>query len=149
MTDSQASPSGAKVPVWFWILAGLLTLWNAFGVYDFVGSNWMADSYLANYTPEQQAYFTSFPGWFIVVWGLAIFTAFFGAAALLIRNGLAAPLSLASVVLYILSSIYTLGLAGGMAVMGTVGLIMSVVIFLILLGQFFLARWAKGRGILR
>lgn len=149
MADTQTAPAGAKVPVWFWIVAVILVLWNGYGVWDFIGTNFMADTYLQAYTPEQQAYFTGFPMWFTVIWAVAILTAFFGAVALLIRNPLAVSLSFASVVLYILASICSLFVLGGMAVMGMVGLIFTVVLFLILLAQFWVARWAVGRGILR
>lgn len=148
MTDTQTAPAGAKAPIWYWIVAVILVLWNAYGVWDFIGTNFMADSYLQAYTPEQQTYFTSFPMWFTVIWALAIFSAFFGALCLVLRNGLAVTLSLASVVIYIIASICSLFVLGGMAVMGTIGLVFTVVIFLILLGQFWLARWAKTRGIL-
>ena len=148
MPDLATAPAGAKTPVWYWIAAGLLTLWNAFGVYDFLSTNLMPETYLQAFSPEQQAFYSSFPMWFIVIWGLAIFTAFFGAISLLLKKTWAVLLSMASVALYVLSSIYSLLIAGGLALMGSTGTVISVVIFIILLFQAGFARWARNRGIL-
>ena len=148
MSDLASAPAGVKIPVWYWIVAGLLTLWNAFGVFDFLATNLMSEAYLQAYTPEQRAFFTGFPLWFIIIWGLAIFTAFFGALSLLLKKSWAVMLSMASVALYVLSSVYTLLIAGGMALMGTTGMVMSAVIFVILVFQAGFARWARNRGFL-
>lgn len=145
MTDTATR---AKTPIWFWIIAGVATLWNAFGVYDFIMTNTRNEAYLAAFTPEQMAYFTSFPMWFTIVWAIAVFAAFIGSVLLLLRMGLAVPVFLASVICYAISVIHNFVLSNGMEIIGTTGVVMSAVIGLILLGLLFLARWAKARGIL-
>jgi len=144
MTDTAR----AKTPIWFWIVAVLATLWNAMGVFDFVMTNMRNNAYLANFTPEQLDFFTSFPMWFTIIWAIAVFGAFIGSVLLLLRMGLAVPAFLASVVCYVISLIHNFALSNGAAVMGTAGIVMAALIGLVLLGLLFLARWAKARGIL-
>lgn len=140
--------AGVKTPIWFWIVAGLATLWNASGVFDFIMTNTRNEAYLAAFTPEQMAYFTSFPMWFTIVWAIAVFAAFIGSVLLLLRMALAVPVFLASVACYVISLIYSFGLSNGSELMGMTGVVMSALIGLILLGLLVLARWAKARGIL-
>lgn len=145
MTDAA---NGAKTPIWFWIVAVLATLWNGFGVVDFVMTQTRNEAYLAGFTAEQLAFFTGFPMWFTLVWAVAVFAAFFGSLFLLLRKSWAVPVLAASLVFYAISLVYNFGFSGAMDIMGMTGTIISLVIGLILVGLFFLARWAKARGIL-
>ena len=58
-----------KAPWHLWLIGIVTLLWNAGGLYDFLMTNWNAESYLAHFTPEQQSYFADYPTWLIPIWG--------------------------------------------------------------------------------
>jgi len=145
---SDDNTSGGKTPVWYWIVAVLAVLWNGFGAFDYYMTQSRNADYLAAFTPEQLAYFTSFPTWFSAVWALSVFGALLGSLLLLLRNGLAIPVFILATLCYAIALVYNFGLSGGMEIMGIAGVITSLIIGLILIGLLILARWAKSRGIL-
>lgn len=140
---------GRKTPIWFWIVAVLALLWNSVGVIDYVMTQTKNEGYLAGFSPEQLAYFDAFPSWYVAVWALAVFTAFFGSIALLARARFAAQLFSASIVLFVINVIYGYGFLDGYSMMGAFGAVFSFVIFLTLAGAILFARWARKAELLR
>lgn len=139
----------AKTPVWFWIVSVIGLFWFAMGAFDYTATQYRLDFYLAGFTEEQLAYFYSFPSWHIAVWAISVFGSFIGVILLLMRNKLASLFFLISLISYIISAIYLFGFTEAVAMMGIGSVIFSAVIFLSILGYFWLARWASTRGILR
>lgn len=148
MTDHSAN-IGRRTPIWYWIVAVLALLWNSVGVIDYVMTQTKNEGYLAGFTPEQLAYFEAFPSWYVAVWALAVFTAFFGSIALLARTRFAVHLFTASIVLFVINVIYGYGFLDGYSMMGAFGAVFSFVIFLTLAGANLFARWATRAQILR
>ena len=149
MTDTQTAPAGAKVPIWFWIVAVLLTLWNAFGVMNYVMAQMMPDALMASMNEAQQAYYLATPAWAIGIWATAVFAAFIGAAALFFRAGWAFYLVVLSVVLYAIQTLHTFAFRDAASVMGFGNVVLTAFIFAVLLAQFWFTYWAGKRGILR
>lgn len=142
--------SQVKTPVWFWILAVIAVLWNAMGAWDYVATQFRFEPYLSEFTEEQLAFFFGFPVWYQAVWAIAVWSAFSASILMLLRRKLSAQLFLISIISFIVSAIYIYGFTNGLEIMGGPGpLIFSAVIFLSLLGFFWLARWAGQKGILR
>ncbi len=50
-----------KTPLHLWIVGVLSLLWNAFGAYDHVMTQFRNAQYLSVFTPEQMAYFDNAP----------------------------------------------------------------------------------------
>lgn len=145
MTFSQA-----KTPVWYWILAVIGVLWFAMGAWDYSATQLRIDWYISNFTEEQQAYFYSFPAWYVATWAISVWGSFIGAILLLMRMKLASLLFLVSLISFIVGAIYSFGFTNGIEIMGGMAaIIFSIVIFLSVLGYFWLARWASQRGILK
>ena len=44
-----------KAPWHLWLIGIVTLLWNAGGLYDFLMTNWNAESYLAHFTPNNKA----------------------------------------------------------------------------------------------
>lgn len=143
------SATRAKTPVWFWILSVIGLLWFAMGAFDYTATQYRFEFYMASFTEEQLAYFYSFPSWHIAVWAISVFGSFIGAILLLIRNKLASLFFFISLISYIVSAIYLFAFTEAVAMMGMGSVIFSAVIFLSILGYFWLARSASASGILR
>lgn len=138
-----------KTPVWYWILAVIGLLWFAMGAFDYTATQYRFDFYLAGFTEEQLAYFYSFPSWHVAVWAIAVFGSFIGAILLLMRNKLASLFFFISLISYIVSAVYLFGFTEAVAMMGMGSVIFSAVIFLSILGYFWLARTTSAKGILK
>jgi len=144
MSDTQV-----KTPVWFWILAVIAVLWNAMGAWDYSATQLRLEWYLSGFTEEQLAYFFGFPAWYEALWATAVWTAFLGSIALLLRRKFASILFLVSIICFIASAIYSFGFTPAIEMMGIGGAIFSAIIFLSLLGFFWMARWASSAGIMK
>ena len=141
--------SQAKAPVWYWILAVIGLLWFGLGAWDYTATQLRLDWYMASFTEEQLAHFYGFPTWFYAVWALSVWGSFLGAILLILRMKLASLAFLVALVTYVISAIYSYVLSDAYAVMGMFGVVFSIVIFVSVLGYFWLARWASQRGILK
>ncbi|MDZ3833449.1 MAG: hypothetical protein U0S50_16775 [Sphingopyxis sp.] len=145
MTDS------AKAPTHMWIVGIASLLWNAFGAFDYVMTKLNNPDYMAAFTPEQQQYFTSFPLWANIGWGLGIWGAVLGSVLLLARSRHAETAFLASLVGLALSSAYQFGLhyADLMRMFGIFPLAFTVVIWAIGIALYLYARRQVAAGVLR
>jgi hypothetical protein len=76
---------GAATPWHLWAVGGLTLLWNSVGIFSYMMTELgrLADFGM---TPEQIAWFDSFPAWATAVWALGVWGAFFGSILLLLRS---------------------------------------------------------------
>lgn len=144
----HATATGRKTPIWFWIVAVLAVIWNFGGVYDYVMTQ-TSDAYLEGFPPEQIAYFTEFPSWYVAIWASAVHAAFLASLALVLRLKIAFALFAASLILFVVNTIYIYGFTPAMEMMGAGGTVFSAVIFASLIALTWLSRWAIRREILR
>ena len=147
MTDDTMKTTTAT-PWHLWAVGVLALLWNGFGGYDYVMTQTANAAYLAQYTPEQRAYFDSFPMWMEAVWAIGVWGGVLGSVLLLMRSKWAFHAFLASLVAFAVSVVYG-QTSGGAAVMGTTGMIFSAVIFLLGLGFVMYSRMMSRKGVLR
>jgi hypothetical protein len=90
-----------RAPAWFRIVAVLLLLWGAMGVFACVQQVRLGAEAMGPSTAYDRALYLSLPGWYNVVYAVATGAGLAGAAALLARSRHARPLfalSLAAVV---------------------------------------------------
>jgi hypothetical protein len=121
----------AKTPMHLWIVGIVSLLWNFMGVFDYLMTKLEADFYLSQFTPEQLEYFTSFPAWFTVFWALGVWGAFVGSIGLLMRKKWALWAFGISFLGLVVSSIYNFGFSEGAEIMGSGGMVFTVVIYLV------------------
>jgi uncharacterized membrane protein (UPF0136 family) len=76
---------GTATPWHLWVVGGLTLLWNSVGIFSYMMTELgkLAD---LGMTPEQIAWFDSFPAWATAVWALGVWGAFFGSILLLLRS---------------------------------------------------------------
>jgi len=136
-----------KPPVWFWVLAILLLLWEAGGVYACVMQIRMgAASWPAGMEYDRRIYL-SMPVWYNWVYAIATFGGLLGGLALVLRRSLAVPLYIVSLVAIVVMFGYVFAATDMIAHKGFVAATgFPIVIFLLGLLAVWLSRTAKARG---
>lgn len=149
MTMTEDAETTRSVPRHLWLVGILAVLWNAFGCFDYFMSHSQPETYLANMmTPEQIESFMAMPAWATAAWAIAVWGALLGSVFLLLRRNWAVPVFAVSIVSMLISFAHNYFLAGGYAVSGMLGLVMTGVIILIQFALFFYARALARRGVL-
>ena len=66
-----------RTPIWFWIVAVVALLWNAFGGYDYTMSHLQGEAYYrqVGMTEAQIAYMAAYPTWMHGAWALGVWGA--------------------------------------------------------------------------
>ncbi len=139
----------ASTPRHLWVVGIIALLWNAMGALDFVMTQTKNEAYMGEFTPEQLDFFYGFPLWLVVFWGVAVWGGVIGAVVLLLKNRLAVPIFLASLIAMLTTTFHNFVLSNGMEIMGVFGAVFTGVIFVIALALFLYARSMQARGVLK
>jgi hypothetical protein len=142
------APASSQTPWHLWAIGIVAVMWNGFGAYDYLATVIPIESYMQRFTPEQRAYFESFPVWAVSAWAIAIWSSVLGSLALLIRKRWAVWLFGLALVAMVVSYVYTMGISDGMEMMGTAAFVMTLIIFVIAIGLFLYSRAMASRGVL-
>jgi hypothetical protein len=89
-------PSLAKPPLWFWVLAGLLALWGGMGVAGYHVDLATSPADRAGLDAYDRQLYATRPAWFMLCYGLAVWSGLLGSLLLLARRRFARPLFLVS-----------------------------------------------------
>ena len=144
MSEAQTT----KTPRHLWIVAGLALLWSLFGAMDYVMTQTRNEAYMGQFTPEQLEFYYSFPAWLVAFWAIAVWGGVLGAVLLLMRKKLAVPVLVVSFFCMVVVAIHNYGFAGGADVVGGVGTLFSIDIFVVALALVIYARGMARRGVL-
>ena len=134
-------------PWHLWLIGVIGSLWSSMGVVSFVLTQMKVEAVMSQFPPQQREYFESFPLWAVAFWAIWVFGGVIGCLMLLLRNRLAFPVLLASVIGAMVSNLGGLFLLGGMKVMaetGGLGLTVYPVIFAAFLAYYARAMSRKG-----
>ena len=135
-------------PKHLWIIGIVTLLWNMMGAFDYLMTQTKNASYMAQFEQAQLDYFYNFPTWLVVFWALAVWGSVAGSVLLLMRKRQAVPVFIASFASMVITSIYNFGFSNGAEVMGSMGFVFSVVIFIVALGLWLYSRAMQVRGVL-
>jgi hypothetical protein len=141
--DAAVTPQ--PTPWHLWLVGILGLLWNAMGAFDYLMTETHNESYMSRFTPEQLEFFYGFPMWVVAFWAVAVWGGLLGAILLLLRKRLAAPVLLVSFLAMIVTAIHNFLIANGLEIMGGMGFLFTVLIFLFALILWLYAR-AMARG---
>ena len=94
----MASTFQTKPPVWFWIVAGLLLLWECGGVFACVQQFRLGADAMPDATDYDRTLMASMPVWYNWVYAVATGTGALAALALILRKAVAKPLYIVSTV---------------------------------------------------
>ena len=143
------SEANVKTPIHLWIVGILALLWNAIGAFDYFATQTRMESYMSKFTPEQLEYFYGFPAWMDAAWAIAVWGSLLGALALLMRKTWAVTLFGLAILGLLVSTVYNFVISNGAEMMGSQGVIFTVIIWVIALLLFFYARAMASRKVLR
>jgi hypothetical protein len=147
MKHTNASVS---TPWHVWIVGVVALLWNAMGALDYTMTETRNASYMKDSTPEQLAYFYSFPKWVIASWASSVWGGVVGSVALLLRRRWAVPVFAVSLAMMVLTFIHNYVLTDGFTVMGgVVAMIFTLTIVAVGVVLVVYSGWLVRRGVLR
>ncbi|AOS45935.1 hypothetical protein Verru16b_03026 [Lacunisphaera limnophila] len=147
---ADANEPATKTPWHLWVVGILSLLWNAIGAMDFTMTQLKNEAYLKAFTPEQLAYFFSFPLVVVLAWGVATWGSLLGSVLLLLRNRWALRVNFLVLVGMTVTFIHNFVLSEGMKIMGgVVPLIFTATIIVVGVLLFVYARAMIRRGVLR
>lgn len=149
MTSSAASSSRGPTPVHLWIVGVLALLWNAMGAFDYLATQLELEFYMSQFTEQQLAYFYGFPSWAVAAWAFGVWGALAGSVGLLLRGAWSRWAFAVSLAGMAVSSVYTLGMSEGAEIMGSGGMIFSVVIWVVAILLLVYAVRQARNGVLR
>jgi hypothetical protein len=137
-----------RTPKHLWVVGVLALLWDSMGAFDYLMTQTQNESYMGQFTPEQLEFFYGFPSWLVAFWALAVWGGLLGVILLLLRKRAAVPVLLVSFLAMVVTSIHNFLLSNGLEVMGGVGVMFAVAIFVVALGLWLYARSMAQRGVL-
>jgi hypothetical protein len=147
-TGSAAAERRPRTPLHVWIVGVLSLLWNAMGAFDYLATQLELESYMSQFSEEQLAYFYEIPAWAVSGWAFGVWGAVAGSIGLLLRRRWAVWAFAVSVAGMAVSSLYSLVLSEGAAIMGTGGMIFTAIIWVIAVALLLYARAQATRGVL-
>ena len=133
MNDLNAGEARSKTPVHLWIVGILALLWNAMGAFDYLATKLQLDFYMSQFTEQQLEYFYGFPKLMTAFWAFAVWGAVAGSIGLLMRKKWAVWAFVVSCAGMVVTTIYNYGMKNGAEIMGSTGVIFSVIIWIIAL----------------
>lgn len=146
--NAQATVGRGAVPRHLWIVGVVAVLWNAMGAFDYLATQMEWSFYMDQFTEAQLDYFYGFPAWAVAGWAVAVWSALAGSVGLLLRRRWAVGAFALSLIGMAVSTLYSFVLSDGAAVMGTGGVIFSVVIAAVAIILLLYARRMAARGVL-
>ncbi|QPC99437.1 hypothetical protein [Qipengyuania soli] len=138
--------TAVKSPWHLWAVGIITLLWNAVGITSYLMTE-LGKLEALGMTPEQIAYFDTFPAWAIAVWALGVWGAFFGSLLLLFRSRHAVTSLIVSVVGLVGTTIFQRVVTDLPADMENPGL--DIAIWVITLGTLWYAMKMRREGVLR
>ena len=134
-----------KVPVWFYVVAGIALLWNLIGLAAVVMNFTMSAEQIAALPPEQQQLFAETPAWATYASLIAVITGSLGCIGLLIKKNWAQIMFIISILGLIAQDIGIFVIVDAVAVVGVVPLYMQTFVFVMAVALWWLARFAEKR----
>lgn len=137
-----------RTPVHLWIVGILALLWHLMAVWDYLATQLELESYMSQFSEEQLEYFYSFPAWVVSCWALAVWGGFLASVGLLLRKRWAVWLFGLSLVCLAITTLHNFVLTDGAAIMGTVAVIFTVVIWVVTIALLLYSRAMARKGVL-
>lgn len=134
------------VPIWYWIVAGILTLWNIIGCAACYSQLTMSAEKLAKLPENQRASWSAMPGFAKLAYIIAVTSGLAGAILLLLHNALALPLSILSLAAVVLQFGWVYLGYGGWKKLGPASAAFPAFITLVSIGQVAFTCCSKAQG---
>ncbi|MDT0554949.1 hypothetical protein [Patiriisocius hiemis] len=133
----------------FWIIAVLALLWNLMGLFQFFGVAFMLEAMVEALPEDQATLYTSIPQWYIIVFGIAVFSGVLACITMLIRKKITVVLFLISLLAVLVAQIYWIFATDVMDVIGPTAIAMPLIVIAIAIFLYFYSKGAAQKGWLR
>jgi hypothetical protein len=130
-TEANGGEVSRRTPVHLWIVGVLALLWNLMGVINYLATQLRLDSYVSQLSEAELAFIDGYPAWATAGWAFAVWGALAGAVGLLLRHKWSLWAFVVSIAGMIVSSVYSFGLANAAELMGTGGIVFSLIIWIV------------------
>jgi hypothetical protein len=139
--------ANSELPKSFWIIGGVFLLWNFFGLMIYYDQVTMTPEVMSdNFTAEQQAFLQNIPAWATSAFAIAVTTGVIASLLLLVRNALALPIYIVSLVSVLLQDVHSFVLTDSLAVWGSNALYMPTLVVVIGIVEIWYSRSVKAKG---
>jgi hypothetical protein len=136
----MATAAPAAPPTWFRIAALVAVLWNAFGVFQYLGSVGIFGDPLASLPQAQRDAAEAIPAAVIAAFAIGTFAGLIGSVGLFLRKRWARPALLVSLAALVVLEGYIVFLSDALEAFGGIALPVTIVIVAALLA------WLAGRA---
>jgi hypothetical protein len=140
------STTATPAPKWYVPVVIVALLWNLLGCVMFAFELFAQDAAIESWPEAQQKWARSIPAWIYVIYAAAVTMGVAGSLGLLLRQRGTTVLFAISLVAVVVQMTYTMGIAGGLAVMGPSGLIMPAVVTSIAILLWGFSRFSRKAG---
>jgi hypothetical protein len=137
--------TATPMPRWAIAVSVLLLLWALIGVWSFYNEVTLSPEAAAAMPPEQRAMWEMMPGWLWADFAIAVFSAFAGAIALLMKRAIAEPLYLLSLIAVVIQFGYVFLVMPVLETIGVAAIPFPAVIFIVAVISYWLARNWKAK----
>lgn len=138
-----------KIPTWFWVISIIALVWNAMGLFAFLGDMFMSDEKLAAMEEAKRLLYENNPTWSKIAYGFATIGGFLGSLLLVLKKKSAYIVLLISLLGIIVQMYHSLFRAESTDVYGPGAVIMPIMVMVIGIGLVWFARHATTKGWLR
>lgn len=137
-------------PWHLWVVGIVTLIWNGFGAFDYVATQYQLDFYMAQFSDAERAWFGTFPTWVEATWAIAIWGSVAGSLFLLSRSKWAGVAFAIALVCMALTAIHNFSLADQTMddVVGPAAAWFSLAILAVGLVEWIYAREMRKRGYL-
>ena len=135
-----------KIPSWYWVAAIFFLIWNALGVFSFIGHTFITEEALAALPENERALYGEYPLWTTLVFALAVFGGTLGSIGLLVRKKWAKTAFIVSLTAIVPQMIHNLFFTRSMEVYGP-GQASTMPVLVVLFGIYLV--WYSNRLIQR
>ena len=144
----MSEESNTKPGIAFWVIGGLLAVWNVLGLYMYYDFSTLTPGRLqdAGYTAQQMAHVFDTPAWAHSAYAIAVNAGVLGVIFLLLRKSWAFPMFVISLVGAILQFTDGYLLRNGLELFEPVWLVIPAFVILICIFEIWYSRRAKARG---
>lgn len=139
----------SKVPAWFWVAAVLALLFECLGCYFYLAEVMMTDEQIAALPIDQGAMLAARSGFYYAAFAVAVWVGLTGTVLLLMRQKLAEPLLLVSLLGVVAQFVIALLTPAMSEVTPDSAYTLPIVIFVVCYGIWMLSRRARKNGWLR
>ena len=144
----MSEESNTKPGTAFWVIGGLLAVWNLSGLYQYYMFSILEPETLqeAGYTAAQMAHVFDTPAWAHSAYAIAVNAGVLGVIFLLLRKAWAMPMFVISLAGAILQFVDAYLLRNGLELFERVWLVIPSLVILICVFEIWYSRRAKARG---